>query len=44
MHVKEGYLLKTNVALMYAQFEEKKTVQLPYGQYEAMYFVKRLEL
>ena len=31
--IKEGYLLRSNVLLMFLQFKEKETVELPYGQY-----------
>jgi len=42
-HIKEGYLLKTNLVFVYLQFIEKKHIDLPFGQYEALYFAKRLE-
>ena len=42
-NIKEGYLLRTNVLLMYVQFQEKNTVELPFGDYEALYFVKKME-
>jgi len=40
--IKEGYLLRTNVVLMFVEFQEKNTVELPYGKYEALYFIRRV--
>ena len=42
-HIREGYLLRTNVLLMFLEFREKNTVELPKGRYEALYFMKKLE-
>ena len=41
--IKEGFLLRTNVLLMFVQFQNKNTVELPFGQYEAQYFLQRIE-